>query len=228
MSVSAWPFLISRNRTIGYTTIVVPQFINEAHAAGMLALAAGGETEDPNRVLYREVDGSIVGDLTIMFRIVQAEQRDIGLAGSDPLRDQFGRPIRLIEGIAFRGHVPDIAITQKCLQDVHNDVVNSYKIFWEADDSPFTVHSSLPFFLHTSDVTKNDQQVRFIKEPSFRPSAKKESLLKQQEMAPKWPKTVSFPVSGKVQVKQKDPPRRRVRLLTGELSSPSLYCWFLF
>lgn len=174
MSVSAWPFLVSRNRTIDYTTIVAPRFINDTHVAGMLAQAAGGEIANPDRVLYREVDGSKVGDLTIVFRIVPAEQRDIGLSGNDPLRDQSGRPIRLIEGIVFRKHVPDIAITREDLHTAHECVREPYKMFWEAADSSFPVHSSEPFVLHGRSSTIGDNKlVRFFKEPSFRPSPKK-------------------------------------------------------
>lgn len=149
MNMRAWPFLVSRNRNVDYTTVVAPQFMVNQGITNLLADAAGGKVDEANRGKYREIRGSKVGDLTLVFHVIQAEKRHVGLEGDEPLRDQSGRPIRLIEGIVLRGLMPGIEVSNSDIQVAHEMVKGAYKEFWNSTSSIFTEKSSQSFYLQT-------------------------------------------------------------------------------
>ncbi|MFB2875523.1 WD40 repeat domain-containing protein [Floridanema aerugineum] len=96
--------------------------------------------------LYREIHNSKVGDLTLVFRVVEALAEDIGISSSGVLKDLFGREIYLIEGIVLQGIVPNILTTAKNLEEAHKRILGDYRKFWEAEDS-FSTVASEPFTL---------------------------------------------------------------------------------
>src|SRR5947207_2819745 len=103
MSIKAWPFLISRNRVFDYRPIVVPQPLLEKKTSTLLAEVAGGSLSAPDTATYREVRSRLIGSMSLVFRVVRAEQHHVGLSGSKPLKDEVGRPINLIEGLVLEG-----------------------------------------------------------------------------------------------------------------------------
>jgi len=82
MGIEAWPFLVSRNKKFGYRTVVAPQFLYDQKASNLLAETAGGDLTDQGCALYRKIYGSKVGDLTLVFRVVRAENSHIGFESS--------------------------------------------------------------------------------------------------------------------------------------------------
>ena len=57
---------------------------------------------------YREIRNSKVGDITLVFRVMEATAENTGIEGDGVLKDAFGREIYLIEGIVFEGLQPNL------------------------------------------------------------------------------------------------------------------------
>jgi hypothetical protein len=74
MSIKVWPFLVGRNPYLDYRTIVAPDFICDAGIPNLLARAADGDLSEPGYAISRKIEGSKVGDFTIIFRVVKAER----------------------------------------------------------------------------------------------------------------------------------------------------------
>jgi uncharacterized protein (TIGR01777 family) len=161
MRVRAWPFLVGRSRVFGYRPIVVPQFLLEHNASALLAGAVRGDLSDPNTATYREIHGSVAGDLSLVFRVIQAQRRHIGLAGDEPLRDGVGRVILLLEGIVLEGRRRDIVITKGDLQVAHEQVEQAYREFWHATSQVPAVRPSLPFYLEAESNTHEQVDLRW-------------------------------------------------------------------
>ncbi len=137
MRVKGWPFLVSRNKVLGYQAIVAPDFMIEAKIAGLLANEAGGNlTKHPR---YRKLKTK-TGDITLVYRVVSA------IDNNELFRDEFGRPILWIEGIVLKGSVEKIEITEKELQESHRRVENGYREFW-VTTSNVSVKPSKPFMI---------------------------------------------------------------------------------
>ncbi|NJM23462.1 MAG: hypothetical protein HC907_34935 [Richelia sp. SM1_7_0] len=153
IQIEAWAFLVSRNQYVDYRTIVAPEFICEAKIASVLAKAAEGDLTEENFAWYREVHGSKIGDLTLVFRVIQATSKNTGIqieAISDNtdfaedrlLKDSFGREIQLIEGIALKGVGLEILITQSDFEEIHHQLIEKYQEFWEYTTSQPVIPSN--------------------------------------------------------------------------------------
>jgi len=136
MNTEAWPFLITRNKVFDYRTVIAPQFMVGRSVSSLLAKATKGDPTSADCAVYREVHGSPLGDISLIFRIVQASNHHLGLEGSDLLRDQFGRPINLIEGLVVKGRASDLIITYGDLTSAHRRMEDAYRAFWDE-----TVHT---------------------------------------------------------------------------------------
>lgn len=144
MSIKAWPFLISRNRYLDYRTVVAPDFISGTTT--FLARAVGGDLSEDGQANYREIHNSKDGDMTLIFRVIEANSTDIGEEGSETLKDSFGRAISLIEGIIVQGRHSSILVNQEIFNYVHTEVVTYYRNFW-SQMTPETALPSLSFEL---------------------------------------------------------------------------------
>src|SRR5437660_3201509 len=161
MEIEAWPFLVGRNRNLGYMPIVSPPFLSERGLSMLLAEAAGGDESGPGDATYRESRGSEGGDISLIFRVVRAKARDYDLGGDEALKDRGGRSIRLIEGFVVRGRKKTLQITHGDLQMAHNLVKEAYRKFWDADDT-FKEIASLPVSLPTESYS--GEQVQLVRE----------------------------------------------------------------
>lgn len=145
---TAWSFLVSCNQSLDYRTVVAPNFMCEAGIAGLLARVTEGDLTEKGTAFYREIHNSKVGDITLIFRIVEAIAEDIGISGNGVLKDLFGREIYLIEGIALKGIVSNIVTTANNLEEAHKQVLEHYRNFWEVEDS-FSAGASDSFKLES-------------------------------------------------------------------------------
>lgn len=139
ISTVGWPFLVSRNKDAGYRTVVAPSFMESSDAAILLADAAGGDITDAGTAMYREIVGTSIGDLVLVYRVGYAQGRDIGLDDQELLRDQNGRLIVLIEGLVLRERVPDITVSPNDLARAHRAIQPAYRNFWLASDTPWAM-----------------------------------------------------------------------------------------
>ncbi len=126
-----WPFLVSRNRSLDYRTIVAPDFLCEIGDASILAKTAGGDLTGEDEAFYREIHKSKAGELTLVFRVIETTLEAMGIEGSGFLKDSFGREIRLIEGIVIKGLIPEVRVTKNALEMAHEKVISPYREFWE-------------------------------------------------------------------------------------------------
>jgi WD40 repeat protein len=140
-SIQAWGFLVSRNQYLDYRTVVAPNFMCQAGASSILAKAAEGDLTENGSALYREIHNSKVGNLTLIFRVIEATAEDTGISGNGVLKDSFGREINLIEGIVLKEIMPDIVTTQENIEEIHNRLVEHYRNFWDCSTSNSAISS---------------------------------------------------------------------------------------
>lgn len=129
--VQAWRFLVSRNQFLDYRTVVAPDFMCQVNIASLLAKTAEGDPISEDQAYYREIYGSKSGDLTIIYRVCEAQAREINDDFEGILKDSFGREIYFIEGIVLKGIQTSVAITLENLEFNHQQLVNDYRDFWE-------------------------------------------------------------------------------------------------
>jgi tetratricopeptide (TPR) repeat protein len=168
MSIEAWPFLVSRNATFDYRVVVAPQYMIDNKASSLLAKAAGGDVTKPMSAICREVShpNPEVGDSTLIFRIVEANNEHIGLEGNEALKDHYGRTIRLIEGFVVRRQLADsdeIVVTEDDLLDAHRSMQKDYQTFWYETDSTPPVRHSMPLDLPLDDLSRKSASEKVLK-----------------------------------------------------------------
>lgn len=133
MDKRAWPFLVSRTKYLDYQPVVIPPFFKEQEAF-LLAEAAWGEKTHPDYVLYREIRGFRAGQMSLLFRIVEADTSIIGQQRGAVLRDEVGRPIFLIEGFVLQSFMHDIAVTEYDFSMAHEQMRQAYYNFWHTSE----------------------------------------------------------------------------------------------
>jgi WD40 repeat protein len=157
MDIQAWPFLVSRNQYLDYRTVVAPRFMCEVSVANLLARAAGGKPTQQGHAIYRKIQGSKVGNIALVFRIVEINKKELYSHEQDEiLKDPFGREISLIEGIVIK-ESDDIAVAQEDIEEAHIRLLDYYRKFWEHSD-PFQapIQSLEPFYL------RSDNEARYL------------------------------------------------------------------
>lgn len=152
--LEAWPFLVSRNKQMGYRPVVAPDFLVNAKSTSVLSDAAGGDITKPGYLMYRQIHNTKEGDLTIIFRVTDA------IDDNDLLRDSFGRPITWITGFVFRGRLEQIAIGAKDFEKVYGLVSSSFQEFWRVEAN-FDVHAAPSLIINHSPIAK-DYKLRTI------------------------------------------------------------------
>ena len=166
MTYQALPFLVSRNRTLDYRTIVAPDFICRNGISSLVSRVAGGDFTEQGTAVARKVKGSKAGDFTVVFRVLAALESDLDGQGSDKrLRDQFGREIYLIEGFVFKGlkEASEIRLTNHDIDAVHRQLMEQYRQFWK-DVEPPQAFPSAPFRLS---VDQSGFQLKIEELPDF-------------------------------------------------------------
>jgi hypothetical protein len=125
----AWPFLISRNQKVDYTTVVLPSFMDAPGANAWLVRSV----EDDG--LRDEIRTSCVEDarkdpLFLIYRVTTAK------AGDSLLRDGAMRPILWIEGVVLRGSSVNVADAQHVIETAHQKVLEHFRAFWNGGHGP--------------------------------------------------------------------------------------------
>jgi hypothetical protein len=142
----AWPFLIGRTRNHGHRIIVIPDFMATPVDAAALRDATGIIDSNPDAPTLREVQGLALGPVSVVYWSFLLRGSDYRLGNDAILTDDSGRPIRLIEGLAFRqpeAAVQELGITQADLDRAHAEVTSAYQAFW-SDGTAFARRTSSP------------------------------------------------------------------------------------
>jgi hypothetical protein len=135
MQIQAYPFLVSRNRTLDYRTVVAPRFMCDNGVAHELAKAAGGSLTPPGYAVCREIQVTPPENLILVFRVIESDQREIySNVSSEALIDPFGREILWIEGFIFKDKINLPNLTLGAFEIVHQHLLPSYRRFWESTD----------------------------------------------------------------------------------------------
>ena len=87
MAATAWPFVITRNQTLDYRTLIAPRFLIDAGRVGVLIREADARGDHPWPVTWQDVRDPKAGDLRLVFRSVAATGALLG-DNDQPLRDQ--------------------------------------------------------------------------------------------------------------------------------------------
>jgi hypothetical protein len=93
--IQAWPFLVSRNRTLDYRTIAAPDFLVDAGEAGHLAANASSDAD--GRRVTRPLSTPRHHALSMVY-----ETTDACIDGA-PVLDSHGRPIEWTFGVVLKG-----------------------------------------------------------------------------------------------------------------------------
>jgi hypothetical protein len=160
-SYNGYPFLLSRDFSHDYRVIVIPDFIPSKSANNIIKPIDKHAKKYCNRstdLLYIQLQRTVVGDLTSIFRPRNATKQDIGQDSKDILQDEWGRNIRLYEGIVLEGVVPEdeIKIPGDYFNEIHIMVINQYRIYWD-DVTQIAIKPSLKF-----EITDSDSYMRLI------------------------------------------------------------------
>jgi len=133
MQIQVYPFLVSRNRTLDYRTVVAPSFMCDKGIAHELARAAGGSLTPPGHALCREIQIIPPETLILVFRVIESNQQEIYSNASDEtLTDSFGREILWIEGFILKNKINLLNLTLEAFEIVHKQLLSSYRLFWES------------------------------------------------------------------------------------------------
>ena len=135
MHIEVHPFLVSRNRTLDYRTVVAPRFMCDNGVAHELAKAAGGSLTLPEYAVCREIQLTPPTTLILVFRVVESNQQEIySNASKEPLTDPFGREILWIEGFILEDKINLPNLTLNLFEIIHRQLLPSYRLFWESTD----------------------------------------------------------------------------------------------
>jgi hypothetical protein len=176
MGARAWPFAITRNQTLAYRTLIAPRFLIDSGATGALIREADADGDHPWPVTSRTVNDPKAGVLTLVFCSVAATG---GLIGDDdqPLRDQAGRRIYLIEGLVVKDRNPDHEAVASHLDRVHDLAVEAYRRFWGSTDIRHPATPSEPLLLRTTHPQRWLQPAWGGRGASLRPDRRKRAIL---------------------------------------------------
>lgn len=126
--LKSWIFAVSANPYLDYRTLIAPDFLCQAKKTSLLARNAGGDLTDQKKVY---IDDQKVGQLTLIFRVMEAIANDFRIEGDGVLKDPFGREIYLTEGLVFKGKLSNIQLTIEDFDNIHNEVKDNFRDFWE-------------------------------------------------------------------------------------------------
>ena len=212
--IKAWRFLVSRNQFLDYRTVVAPDFTCQANIASLLAKAAEGNRTDDDSLYYREIHGSKVGDLTIIYRIIEAQSKDINSETNRALKDSFGREIYFIEGIVVKGINLSISVTSENLELNHQQLINDYRNFWEWVSPQPAIASELSIF----EPIEDSSALNRIDLPAYVINSKKELIL-----------TKSSKFSAEIQGKKSDTLNNQISIAsdTNRFDGEVHQCFFL-
>jgi len=131
--MEAWPFLISASPQLDYCNVVVPDFIMTADAEREIIRASHDafSTEKGGAINLRGYRKGI-GPIDMVFRVREADERMLSNGGTASLFDNFGRKIRVVEGVVLRGDHTGTPFTEAQLDAALQHSRPHFSDFWTA------------------------------------------------------------------------------------------------
>lgn len=113
--IQCWSFLVSRNKYFDYETLVAPNFICKANIAYLIKNSISEDLTPEGFACYREIHGAEVGDLTLVFRVIEATSIKTGIPGNKILKDHHtGENISYADGSLLKdSSAREIKVTNK-------------------------------------------------------------------------------------------------------------------
>ena len=125
-----WPFLVSQGRSIPHRVVLAPDFMVSKGFAALLRRATAGTDDLRDVVLSRELTGTPMGNLYVVFRVIVASPAFVGESGN-VLTSETSQPILFREGIVCEQQVK---VSNSLLESAHEAAVSAFSVFWKADD----------------------------------------------------------------------------------------------
>lgn len=124
-----WPFLITRNKSLGYQVVVAPDFLVDARKTGVLLYVTEGNLSEKSEAYVRQIIDEQQNETgTVVYRIRNAID-DKG----ELRRDGFGRSITEIIGLVLPEKLSSSTISMLVLDHISQILEESIQQFWQAD-----------------------------------------------------------------------------------------------
>jgi hypothetical protein len=144
-SLTGWPFLVARGRRVGYRSLLLPPGL--ADRGGLLADALSGEGLGPGSVRTRTVDVPDVGPLVCTYRVERLDGGS-GLGEPSQLRDEHGRPLEILYGVACVTPA-EVHVDHRDLDVARTAALSTYERLL-ADETAFRPEESHPVPLRST------------------------------------------------------------------------------
>lgn len=163
MKIKAWPFLIGKNRQVGYRPVVVPDILYAANIPGRLdELRSNQLIEKP---ICKVIQIQAIGTVTVIYRVVYKTD-------SDRLyTDLQNRPILWSEGLLIEGNFADLELPPGVFQFLHQQLDAIAAKFYSDGQDAKTINAP-PFEIELS-ARQVEENIRRLKEAR--------AILKEQE-----------------------------------------------
>src|SRR5262245_11550526 len=125
MNTKAWPFLVSRNRSLDYRVIAAPDFLVEAQLATRLVKYV--DESSSGAPIQQEARDPRIGHLTLVYRVTPA------IDGERKYEDHVGRQILWIEGVVLKDSNPKLLNVDAVISAAHENVLEDYRRFWDSE-----------------------------------------------------------------------------------------------
>lgn len=127
--MNIWPFLITRNKSLGYQLVVAPDFLVKAKMTGVLLYVTEGSLSEESEIYSRQViDDQNDKTMTIVYRVTNATDDNGKL-----LLDGFGRSINQTIGFVQPEQITSSTIPMSILEQVFHTLQEPMQQFWEED-----------------------------------------------------------------------------------------------
>lgn len=149
LDMKAWPFMFSRSFTVDYGAVAAPEFIHKGGAARELIHACENFGDIGDAAIHMNCFHPNVGDFDLIVRVVTGTERMLGKESDAVLHDNVGRPIRIMEGVAFQGRLTpeQLQFTKNQLDAAHHPLEPHFRKFWKGDFNRPAVASTDAFTL---------------------------------------------------------------------------------
>jgi hypothetical protein len=125
-----WPFLVSQGRSVPHRVVLAPDFMVSKGFASLLRRVTAGTDDLRDVMLSRELTGTPMGNLYVVFRVIVASPAFVGESGN-VLTSETSQPILFREGIVCERQVE---VSDSLLESAHKAAVSAFSVFWRADD----------------------------------------------------------------------------------------------